>query len=428
MRSPDGSSGRAIAARVLARVEQDRAYAAAALAAEFERRPGLDPRERALATELTYGSLRTLGALSARLTKHIPRGLDKTDRAARVHLLIAAYQILLLDRVPAFAAVDAAVSLVRAERGPKLAGFANAVLRKVAAGGISLDRDAAILESAPEWLRRRLERDVGADEMRALVGAAGGEPAVAVRVRPGRALPDWLEQAERGRVSPLARLTRGEGDPRRRPGDGTSFVVQEEGAQVVALALGARPGDRVLDACAGRGHKSSLISEMLEGRGELWASDLHPGKLARLTSEHRRLGLIEARTTAVDLSVGVGDLPGDFRRILVDAPCTGSGTLRRRPEIALRLGPDDPARMGELQTRILRNAAGLAGPGGRVVYAVCSAFREEAEDVLARVDDLLEPVPFDSSGLDVLQGVTSVRLLPLAHGTDGYFVASLRRR
>lgn len=428
MSPADESSGRAIAARVLARVEQDRAYAAAALAAELERRPGLDPRERALATELTYGTLRTLGALSARLTRFIPRGLDKTDRAARVHLLIAAYQILLLDRVPAFAAVDAAVSLVRAERGAKLAGFVNAVLRRVAGGGASLDRGDAIVESTPAWLREKLERDVGADEMRALLGAAGDDPGVAVRIRPGHALPEWLEQAERGRVSPLARLTRGEGDPRRRPGHGDSFVVQEEGAQVVALALGARPGERVLDACAGRGQKSSLISELLDGSGELWASDLHPGKLARLTAEHRRLGLADPHTAAIDLSLGVGELPGDFQRILVDAPCTGSGTLRRRPEIALRLGPDDPARMGELQASILRNAARLSSPGGRVVYAVCSVFREEAEDVLARVDDLLEQVTFDPTDLDVVRGATSVRLLPLAHGTDGYFVAALRRR
>lgn len=424
------ASGRAIAGRVLLRVDKDRAYAAAALNAELARHPQLDPRERGLATELTYGTLRTQKVLSERLLPLIPRGLDKTDRAVRAHLLVAAYQILILERVPPFAAVDAAVSLVRADRGDKLAGFANAVLRKLAAGAPHLDRAAAILASAPAWLRERLARDVGEDEMRALLGAAGDDPAVCVRIRPGRPLPGWLEQAERGRVSPLARLTRGEGDPRRRAGGSTDFVVQEEGAQVVALALGVRPGERVLDACAGRGQKTTLYAEQLAGTGELWASDLHPAKLAELAAEHQRLGLPAPSTRAVDLSVGVGELPSDFDRVLVDAPCSGSGTLRRRPEIALRLGPEDPARLGQLQIRILRHAASLARPGGRVVFAVCSVLREEAEEVVARVADLLAPVPFDAPELVALAGgeATSLRLTPRRHGTDGYFVASLARR
>jgi len=420
-------SGRAVAGRVLLRVEKDRAYAAAALNAELARHPQLDPRERALATELTYGVLRTQAVLGARLGAFVSRGLDKTDGAVRAHLLVAAYQILLLDRVPPFAAVDAAVGLVRAERGAKLAGFANAVLRKLAAGGPHLDKAAAIVESAPAWLRERLERDVGSDEMRALLGAAGEEPAVGVRIRPGHALPEWLEQAERGRASPLARLTRGEGDPRRRAGGATSFVVQEEGAQLVGLALGVRPGERVLDACAGRGQKTSLFAERLAGSGELWASDLHPAKLEQLVAEIERLGLRPPRTAAVDLSVGVGDLPGGFDRVLVDAPCSGTGTLRRRPEIALRLGPDDPARLAELQAKILLNAASLARPGGRVVYAVCSVLREEAEEVVARVAGALAPAPFDAPELAALAGETSLRLLPLRHGTDGYFVASFVR-
>lgn len=421
-------SGRAIAARVISRVREDHAYAAAALAAELSRHPALDPRERALATELTYGTLRTLGALSARLSRFIPRGFDKTDPTVRAHLLVAAHQILMLDRVPAFAAVDAAVSLVRADRGAKPAGFANAVLRKLAAEGRPLDRAQAIVDSAPEWLKERLARDVGTDEMRALLGAAGDDPPVAVRVRSGSETPEWLERAERGRVSPLARLTRGEGDPRRREG-GASLVVQEEGAQVIALSLGVRPGERVLDACAGRGQKSTLLSELLGGTGELWVSDVHPAKLSQLAKEHRRLGLPEPRAAAVDLALGVGDLTGEFDRILVDAPCTGTGTLRRRPEIGHRLAPEDPARMGELQARILENVARLARPGGRVVYAVCSVLREEAEAVLERVADRYEPATFDAPELGALCGEqTQLRLLPLAHGTDGYFVASLKRR
>lgn len=426
-------TARALAAHVLDRVYRGGAWAAPALDAELERHPQLDPRERALATELVYGVLRTRGALLAELGRFASRGLERTDPLVLCHLLVAAHQLLLLDKVPSFAAVDAAVELVRLARGPKLAGFANALLRKLAAEGRRLDRAEAILKSAPAWLVERLERDVGSEEARALLGASDDAAlgAVCLRLRPGRPEPEWAAALEKGRASPFARVSRGGGDLRRLPGfDRGDAVIQEEGAQVVALALGARPGDRVLDACAGRGQKSAVLSEELAGKGELWASDVHPGKLRTLEHELDRLGLVPPRTAAVDLSVGTADLPGGFDRVLVDAPCTGSGTLRHRPEIALRLGPDDPARLGALAERILRSAAGLAKPGGRVVLAVCSVFREEAEDVAARVTDVLEPVPFDAPELAPLAGpeATSLRLLPLRHGTDGYFVASFRRR
>ena len=420
---------------MLERVERDRAYAAAALDAEIERYPQLDARERGLATELVYGTLRTRHVLRRELERLAPRGLDRTDELVRIHLMLAAYQILLLDRVPPFAAVDSAVELVREARGAKLAGFTNAVLRKLAHGGPRLDRARAVVESAPDWLRERLERDVGSDETAALLGAPSTSeslpPAVVLRVRLGREEPSWLAEAERGRVSPLSRLLRGVGDPRKQPGYAQgAFVVQEEGAQAVALALGVRPGERVLDACAGRGQKTSLFAEQLAGTGELWASDVHPAKLRALEREHARLGLPPPKTTAVDLGVGAGELPDDFDRVLVDAPCSGVGTLRRRPEIVDRLGPDDPARLAALAERILRRAVTRARPGGRVVFAVCSVLGEEAEDLVARVGDVLEPSAFDAPEIVSLveAETTSFRLLPLEHGTDGYFVASFVKR
>jgi 16S rRNA (cytosine967-C5)-methyltransferase len=151
--------------------------------------------------------------------------------------------------------------------------------------------------------------------------------------------------------------------------------------------------------------------------------------LRRLTAEFARLRLPEPRTAAVDWTVGAGPVPADFDRVLVDAPCTGVGTLRRRPEISKRLEPGDPARMGELAERILRSAASRARPGARVVFAVCSVLPEDAEAIVARVGDVLAPAPFDAPeivGL-VATGETSFRLLPELHGTDGYFIASFER-
>jgi 16S rRNA (cytosine967-C5)-methyltransferase len=423
-------SGRALAARVLYRVDHDSAFAAAALAAEIERHPQLDERERALGTEIVYGALRSKAALLSRLERATTRGLGKTDALVVSHLLVAAYQILVLTRVPAFAAVDAAVEQVRAERGAKVAGFVNAVLRKLAASGEVLERGAAVLESVPEWLLATLTKSVGQNEARALVGASEGPPpAVCIRVRLGATLEPF-ENAEHGRVSPLARLLRGRGDPRRDPSfrEG-AFVVQEEGAQLVGLALGARPGERVLDACAGRGQKSSLLREQVGSSGELWAADLHPRKLRALRDDFARLSLGEPKTSAVDWTRGTAEVPADFDRVLVDAPCTGTGTLRRRPEILARLGPADPAQRASLAEAILRSAVTRARSGGRVVFAVCSVLEEEAEAVVQRVSDVLQPAPFDAPEATAIAGSSSsFRLLPLAHGTDGYFVASFARK
>ena len=162
----------------------------------------------------------------------------------------------------------------------------------------------------------------------------------------------------------------------------------------------------------------------------MWAADSHPKKLAALGRELTRVRLAAVRTAGVDWTLGAGDVPDGFERVLVDAPCTGTGTLRRRPEIAKRLRPDDPVRLRDLQVAILRGAATRARAGGRVVYAVCSVLTEEAEDVVSRVLDLLEPRPFDAPLAHSLadENATSLRLTPLRHDTDGYFVASFVRR
>lgn len=403
----------------------DDAYVAASLDAELRRHPQLDTRERALATELSYGTLRTEPALRARLLAHAPKGLS--DVRVLSQLLVAAYQILLLERVPAFAAVDAAVTGVKRERGPRVAGFANAVLRKLTKTGEKLSPAQALRESTPEWLWQALLSAVGEAQASALVGS---EAPTGLRRRLDADEPEWMRALPAGRVSPVARLVRGEGDPRQKPGFAEgAFSVQEEGAQAVGLALGARAGEQVLDACAGRGQKASLLAERLSA-GKLVASDLYPEKLQALASELSRLQLPPAETRAIDWSVGQGGLEARFDRVLVDAPCSGTGTLRRRPEILRRLKPEDPLRLAQLSENILRSAASRARPGGTVLFAVCSVLREECEDLVQRVLDVLEPQPFDAPELPsgLVAGKTALRLLPGLHGTDGYFMACFRRR
>ncbi len=440
-RVPDA---RSVAARALVRVLRDDAFAAAALDGEIERAPQLEPRDRAFATELVYGTLRVLPWLTARVDAHAKRPLAKQPHPVRAALLLAAYQ-LNFARVPAFAAVDAAVGGVRAELGREVGGFVNAVLRKVAAdaaaraGDPSL-RSEALLASCPAWLRASLERALGTEGARAFLSA--DEPPIGLRVRPGAeraavlvelAAHDASATFVEGRVSPLAILAQRAGRPRDLPGmaDGR-LAVQEEGSQVVALALGARPGETVLDACAGRGNKTALLCELVGPSGAVDACDLHEPKLERLVAELAARGTPVRATHAVDWAVGSGDVPEGYDRVLVDAPCSGVGTLRRRPDLLLRRQERTIAELAALQGAILRRAATRVRPGGILVYAVCSVLDEESTGVVDRF--LAESPEFErapAGDADSLPGFSvgesALRLTPAQHGTDGYHLVRLRR-
>lgn len=446
-----GGGARGIAARVLDRVWSAGAFAAAALDAELSRAKELDPRDAGLATELVYGVLRTEGALEARLLALATKKKTLPAGPARAHLLMGAYALLFLDRIPAFAAVSEAVDGVRREAGASVGSFANAVLRQLAAEVEAKGRpsfEAAVAASAPGWLRGALRRTLGRAGAEAYLAAGPVPPPIGLCLRPGEDRGAWIARLQEaapgaeisaGRVSPAAILVRGAGDVRRLPGAGEAWIVQEEGAQIVALALGAARGERVLDACAGRGNKAWLLGFGVGAEGVVDASDLYPAKLDALRRGPAGAGVRAAY--AVDWTAGVGDVPPGFDRVLVDAPCSGTGTLRRRPEIGLHREACDLPRLSELQARIAARAATRARDGGRLVLAVCSVLREEAEDVIQKLLDAssagvlegglsLEPVAFDNDVLRGLagEGATSLRLLPHEHGTDGYFIASFRVR
>jgi 16S rRNA (cytosine967-C5)-methyltransferase len=439
-------TARTVAATVLVRVERDGAFAAAALDAELDRAAQLEPRDRALATELVYGALRVLPWLSARVERHAPRGIGKMEPHARAHVLLGAYQLFFLSRVPPFAAVNEAVDAATARTGKKVGAFTNAVLRKVQADAAREPASfvEAVVASTAPWLMQALVRALGEEGARAFVASSAEVPPIGLRVE-AKERAAWIERLrqasasggraaasfEPGAVSPRAILARGAGQVERLPGYAEgAWTVQEEGSQVVALALGARRGDAVLDACAGRGNKASLLARAVQPRGAVDACDLHEAKLLRLRAELGRMGLFPRATFAVDWRAGSGGVSGVYDRVLVDAPCTGVGTLRRRPDLATRRAPEDILAAAEAEGTIAARAAEHVKPGGRLVYAVCSVLREEAEDVVATLlsrAPFLRPAPFDAPEARVLEGAPTLRLLPHVHGTDGYFLASFVR-
>lgn len=376
-------TGREVAARVLARVLSEGSWIAPTLDRALEKER-LEPREAARATDLVYGATRSLRAIEAEIDKHRPKKkpIETFTRA----VLATSVMELALHQDQAHAIVSAAVNLVRRERGEGMARFTNAILRRCS------EKPFVLGARLPPPIRKVLVRGVGEARAAAMEATLAVTPMLGLRAEGDRgALAEQIQrerpgaEIQLGTLSPRALLLRGGGDPRSLPGyaDG-AFGVQEEGSQVLASLVDARPGDRVADVCAGHGGKTAVLARAVGPTGSVVALDLHQGKLDKIRPELRRLRIdTPVETRAADLTVGVAGLPlASFDRVLVDAPCTGLGTTARRPEILLRVKEADPARMAEIQAKVLATAASLVKPGGRLVYAVCSPTAEEGVEVV----------------------------------------------
>jgi 16S rRNA (cytosine967-C5)-methyltransferase len=411
------TSARWVATNVLHRVAVDDAYAARTLDVELEY-AALDERDARLATEIVYGTLRKLSLLDARLDAQLTRG--RPDPFTMAALRAATYQALFL-RVPDFAIVQETVSIVKLKRGEGLGKLANAVLRRVVESRPKEPLSDARL-ALPPWIEASLNAGMGQERTTRFIESENAPP-LALRCRDGETRDALLTAMREARpdasfrpsaLLPNVLYTQRAGDPRKLPGFSEGrFVVQDAGAGLVGALVQASAGERVLDACAGRGGKTlQLLSAV--GAGHVTAIDVHARKLELLSAEATRLGFDAARlsTETIDLSRGDGGLQGGFDRVLVDAPCTGLGTLVRRPEIALRLGPKDPARLADLQLRILRTALSLLRPGGILVFAVCSGSAEEGRGVADRLE---------AGDSGILRLRNAVEGIPLTPDDDGVF-------
>ena len=434
------TAARDVARRVLARVADGQAYATLALDGELGR-AGLDERDRRLVAELVYGTLRQELRLDRALAAFADLG--RTPSAVRRALRMAAYQLLHL-RVPAHAAVDDAVGAVRAELGAKLAGFTNAVLRRLAANGEpALPADprarAEVVGSLPRWIVDELAAQLPAEELEAAATALAQPATLWLRVNPTRAtraevaaeLTAAGASAEPSPLAPQALAVRGLGEPSASPGFAAGrWTVQDVGAQLVGAVAAPAPGARVLDACAGVGGKTTHLAELAGAGATIEALDRAATKLGHLRTTAGRLGLSGIRTTTGTLEQAAP--AGSHDLVVLDAPCSGLGVIRRHPEAKARITAASVAQLAVVQATLLDHAAARVAPGGVLVYAVCTFTRAEGPDQLAaflgrHADFVLEapPLPADIAAAVVEGG--AVRTWPHRHDADGFFIARLRR-
>ena len=438
---------RQLAFEVLTRVRTEDAYVNLLLPVLL-RRAGLTGRDAAFTTALVSGTVRGQLTYDAIIDACVDRAPHPNVRDA---LRLGAHQLLGM-RVATHAAVSTTVDLVRSFAGPGAAGFANAVLRRIGEADLStwVRRLApedpvgfrALAFSHPEWVVTVLTEAVGEDDVDALLEADNQAPKVTLVARPGRATVEELGGEPTG-LSPYA-VTLDSGDP----GSGAAVAegragVQDEGSQLVALAAADAPLDgrdaRWLDLCAGPGGKSALLAAIAAQRGAVLVANeaqTHRAGLVRRNLSDASSGRLVDGTAGV--VAGDGTRPpfreGAFDRVLVDAPCTGLGALRRRPEARWRRRPDDLVALVPLQRDLLASALRLVRPGGVVLYATCSPVVAETagvvEAVLAEHPDVrLEAVAGPAGAVPDSSGPIpgTVQLWPHRHGTDGMFMALLRR-
>lgn len=446
-------TSRALARAVLERVELSGAFANRALSAALDRAPTLGAAERGLATELVYGVLRRRARLDRALEAFAKKGLSGLEPNVRTALRLGAYQLLFLDRVPAYAAVNETVEACKRLGGPGVGRLANALLRRVAERGEPPLPDPArdprghLVEAAglPAWLARLLLAELPVADALAFGDAVGVPAPLALRANTLRASREAVlgrlraerpaARVEASAVAPDALLARDLDAPAATAAWREGLLsVEDTGAQVVVELCGARAGELILDACAGLGGKSAHLAALAANGARIEALDLAPAKLSEARMAFERLGVAGVTTAVADLTRPFAEAGARFDRVLLDAPCSGLGVLRRHPEALTRRTAEDLPRLAEQQGRMLDTLAPLVVPGGVLTYSVCTFDRVECEDVVeaflrGHADFRVEPPPAGPRvpWARLTDGAGFVRTWPYRDDADAFFAARLVR-
>jgi 16S rRNA (cytosine967-C5)-methyltransferase len=418
------SPARLAAFRILEQVEGG-GYSSVLLAKE---EPRLQAADRALCHELVLGVLRRQLLLDRVVEHFSQRRVESLDQGVRLALRLGLYQLRFLTRIPASAAVNESVNLVRMARLTSAAAFVNALLRRAVrepeydpAKEVSDPLEKIAIETShPVWLIERWAKSFGIDEAAAFAGANNLVPPTSFRVVSNRA--EESEVLSRLRAagamlesSPVAkgawRVDGATAELRELNAEGKIYL-QDDASQLVARAVDVKPGERVLDLCAAPGGKTTLMADHAGDRALIVAADRAAKRMATIVATMRLHGLESIEPVLLDATDQLPFWKESFDKVLVDAPCSGTGTLRHNPEIRWRLAPSDFAVLAEKQKRILAQAVQVLKPGGRLVYSTCSVEREENEEVIA--DCRLRPLQ-------------TIRTWPQRGGSDGFFVATFER-
>ena len=452
------SISRQIAFEVLRRVEAESAYASDVLHAELK--ASVKQADAALATEIAMGVLRWRRLLDFLLERALKKPVERLDLPVALALRMGMYQLRFLEKVPARAAVNESVEIVRMARKTSAASLVNAVLRKLTPEAKSPAENylppnlapaerLGILHSHPTWIVERWLAQMGEARTIALLEKNNRAPRLSCALYDAsrrdeviRGLEAAGMRVESGQLLKTAFSVSGGSPTRTEAFRAGQISIQDEASQAIPLLLGVRAGDRVVDLCAAPGGKTPALIRAAGTKGFVVATDHHAHRLSAMQMQFKRLGLADAQLVELD---AVQPLPfrGDFDRILVDAPCSGTGTLARHPEIRWRLRPEQLAESREQHSRMLTMALAHLARGGRLVYSTCSIEPEENEDVIAEVlkatpgvqrvgiseaTRTLEPYlspRADSSTLFSPEGY--FRTSPVEHHTDGFFAALLEK-
>lgn len=423
------SPARLAAFNILQQVETG-AFSSILLAAE---EPRLVPADRALCHELVLGVLRWHLYLDKIVEYFAKRRIESLDPAVRIALRLGLYQLRFLTRIPASAAVNESVSLVRLARLSSATGFANAVLRSAIR---EADYDPgtnvsdpferiAIQTSHPRWLIERWGRSFGVEEAEAFAQANNLVPPTAFRVVRVRAnetevlsrLTSAGATVEPSRVAAGAWRVSGATPMVRELSAAGEVYLQDEASQLVAEVLDVQPTDRALDLCAAPGGKTTLMADRAEDSAFIVAADRSATRMDTVIATTNLHELKSIKPLLLDAGEKLPFASNAFDKVLLDAPCSGTGTLRRNPEIRWRLSEDDVQAFAENQKRFLANAAEVVKPGGRLVYSTCSVERDENEEVVEHF--LIHD--------DRFKTISSVRTWPHREGADGFFICVFER-
>ena len=416
------SPARLAAFNILQQVETG-AFSSVLLAAQ---EPYLQPTDRALCHELVLGVLRWQLFLDKIVEHFSKRRIESLDPAVRIVLRLGLYQLRFLTRIPASAAVNESVSLVRVARLSSATTFVNALLRRAireaeydpAAEVADPHEKIAVQTSHPAWLIDRWAKSFGVAEAEAFAQANNVVPPTAFRVVLTKAnesevlskLSEAGATLESSNVAQGAWRVSGATSLLRELSAAGKIYLQDEASQLVAQIVDAKPGERVLDLCAAPGGKTTQIAD--RSGALIVAADLSATRLETIKATMRLHELESISPVLLDATEQLPFAAHSFDKVLVDAPCSGTGTLRRNPEIRWRLSPAGVAALAEQQKRILRRAVEMVKPGGHLIYSTCSVEHDENEQVIQDVltsDDRFRPV-------------NTIRTWPHREGSDGFFI------